>query len=70
MGGACEQSFSANTFEEMVELSKAHGMEMMQKQDPEHLAVMMQMKSAFETPGAMETYIADKKKAFDATPDD
>ncbi len=70
MGGACEETFSANTFEEMVELSKAHGMEMMQKQDPDHLKVMGEMKAIMNKPGAMEEYIAQKKKAFDETPND
>ena len=31
LGGACELEFRANTFEEMAELSKKHGMEMFQK---------------------------------------
>ena len=70
MGGACEETFSANTFEEMVELSKAHGMEMMQKQDPDHLKVMGEMKAIMNKPGAMEEYIAQKKKAFEETPND
>lgn len=70
MGGACDESFSANSFEEMVNLSKAHGMEMMQKQDPAHLEIMSEMKAIMEKPGAMEEYIAQKKKAFEETPDD
>ena len=70
MGGACDETFSASTFEEMVELSKAHGMEMMQKQDAAHLKVMGEMKGIMEKPGAMEEYIAQKKKAFDEIPDD
>jgi len=28
LGGACDQTFQANTFEELTELSKQHGMEM------------------------------------------
>jgi len=70
MGGACDLTFSANTFEEMVEKSKAHGFEMMQKQDAAHLEVMGAMKGIMEKPGAMEEYIAEKKKAFDETPED
>lgn len=70
MGGACDETFSANTFEEMAELSKAHGAEMMQKQDAAHLKIMGEMKAIMEKPGGMEEYIAEKRKAFDATPDD
>lgn len=70
MGGACEESFSAETFEEMVELSKAHGTEMFQKQDAAHLAVMSQMKAIMDKPGAIEEYMAEKRRAFADAPDD
>ena len=33
LGGACEMAFHAETFEEMAELSKQHGIEMYQQQD-------------------------------------
>ena len=70
LGGACDETFSAETFEEMAELSKAHGMEMMQKQDPAHLQIMGEMKALMEKPGAIEAYMAEKRKAFEDTPDD
>lgn len=70
MGGACDETFSAETFEEMAELSKAHGMEMFQKQDAAHLAIMNEMKSVMEKEGGMEEYIAEKRRAFDAVPED
>lgn len=70
MGGACDETFSAETFEEMAELSKTHGMEMMQKQDAAHLAVMAEMKSLMEKPGAIEEYMANKRREFEAHPDD
>jgi len=70
MGGACDETFSAETFEEMAELSKAHGMDMFQKQDAAHLAIMGEMKAMMEKPGAMEQYMAEKRRAFEAAPDD
>tara|TARA_B100000768_G_scaffold5779_1_gene6765 strand:- start:348 stop:482 length:135 start_codon:yes stop_codon:yes gene_type:complete len=36
LGGACEQTFSAATFEEMAGLSKEHGKEMFKKNDAAH----------------------------------
>jgi hypothetical protein len=33
LGGACNKTFSADTFEEMAELSKQHGMELLQSND-------------------------------------
>ena len=70
MGGACDETFSANSFEEMAELSKAHGMKMMQKQDAAHLKIMGEMKAIMDKPGAIEEYMAEKKKAFDEAPED
>ncbi len=70
MGGACDETFSANTFEEMAELSKQHGMEMFQKGDEAHLKVMGEMKAIMEKPGAIEEYMAEKRKQFEEHPDD
>ena len=70
LGGACDETFSAETFEEMAELSKAHGMEMFQQQDAAHLKVMGEMKALMEKPGAMEEWFAGKRKEFEDQPDD
>lgn len=32
LGGACDLEFKAETFEEMAELSKKHGMDMLEKE--------------------------------------
>lgn len=70
LGGACDEKFSAETFEEMADLSKAHGMEMLQKQDAAHLAIMGEMKSLMEKPGAMQEYMDKKRQEFEAAPED
>ena len=43
LGGACDKEFSAESFEEMADLSKQHGMEMFQEQDAAHLNAMQEM---------------------------
>ena len=70
MGGACDETFSAETFEEMAELSKKHGMEMFQKGDEAHLKIMGEMKEVMQKPGGMEAYMAEKMKQFADHPDD
>jgi hypothetical protein len=70
MGGACDETFSAETFEEMAELSKQHGMEMFQKGDEAHLKIMGEMKEIMQKPGAIEEYMAEKRNAFNEHPDD
>lgn len=70
LGGACDLEFQADSFERMAELSKQHGMEMYQKGDPAHLAAMDEMRALMAEPGAMQTWFDDRKKQFDALPDD
>ena len=69
LGGACDKEFQANTFEEMAEMSKKHGMEMFQRGDAEHLKVMNDMKELMKNPGAMKEWLEDKKKEFAALPE-
>ncbi len=45
LGGACDKKFYVNSFEEIAEMSKKHGMEMFQKGDEEHLKAMNKMKT-------------------------
>ena len=70
LGGACEKEFHANTFEEMAELSKTHGMEMFQQQDKDHLDAMNKIQELMQEPEAMSKWFKNKKKEFDALPED
>ena len=70
LGGACDKQFSANSFEEIVELSKAHGMEMFQKQDKDHLDAMNKIQQLMQKPEAMAEWFESKKKAFTALAED
>jgi len=70
LGGPCELEFHAETFEAMVEQSKAHGMEMFQKGDEDHIRVMNQMKEKMKTQSseAMQEWFASVRKEFDEAP--
>ena len=70
LGGACDMVFLANSFEEMAELSKKHGMEMFQKGDKDHLEAMNEMKALMKTQDAMKEWFETKRKEFDALPND
>ena len=70
LGGACDKIFNANTFEEIAELSKQHGMEMFQQQDKEHLEAMSKIQELMKQPDAMKNWFDNKKKEFDALPED
>ncbi len=70
LGGACDLRFQVNTFEEIVELSKQHGMEMFQKQDEEHLDAMKKIQELMTKPEAMKDWFESKKREFDSLPED
>jgi len=70
LGGACDLVFQAETFEEMAEMSKKHGTEMFQKGDSVHLQAMQEMRTLMQTPGAMKEWFDNKRKEFEALPND
>lgn len=63
--------FHANTFEEISEQSKAHGMEMFRKKDAAHLEAMNNMRVLMESSDseAMKNWMQTKREEFDALPD-
>ncbi len=69
LGGACDKEFHANTFDEIAEMSKQHGMEMFQKRDEAHLKAMNDMQALMQKPEAMAEWFESKRKEFDALPD-
>lgn len=69
LGGACEEKFSAATFEEIAEMAKKHGIEMFQKGDGEHLMAMARIKDLMQDPDAMQEWFENKKREFESLPD-
>jgi hypothetical protein len=70
LGGACDLAFHSNSFEEMADMSKKHGMEMFQNADEAHLEAMNEMKELMKTPDAMKTWFENKRKEFETLPED
>jgi len=70
LGGACDKEFHANSFDEMAQLSKNHGMEMFQQGDEEHLEAMNKMKELMKSPDAMKDWFENKRKEFEAIPEE
>jgi hypothetical protein len=70
LGGACDREFHASSFEEMAQLSKKHGMEMLQQGDEKHIRAMNEMNALMKTPDAMNKWFEEKRKEFEALPDD
>ena len=70
LGGACDKAFHANSFDEVAEMSKQHGMEMFQNKDEAHLKAMNEMQELMQKPEAMKAWFENKKKEFEALPED
>jgi len=69
LGGACDREFSANSFEEIAEMSKQHGMEMLTQKDEKHLKAMNEMKELMQSPDVMKEWFENKRKEFEALPE-
>ena len=68
LGGACNQEFHANSFDDIAEQSKKHGMEMFQKGDEAHLKAMEQMHDLMQSPEAMHEWMEARRKEFELLP--
>ncbi len=64
LGGACGMEFRANTFEEIAEMSKKHGMEMMHKNDRDHMAAMQDMMELMQSPQDAQAWYEGKRQEF------
>jgi predicted small metal-binding protein len=65
LGGACDLEFTANTFDEIAQMSKTHGMQMFQENDAQHLEAMQKIQALMQDPSAMQKWFEDKKAEFE-----
>jgi len=69
LGGACDIEFHANTFDEIAELSKQHGMEMFKQQDSDHLDAMQHMQELMKEPEEMNKWFNSQRQEFESLPE-
>jgi hypothetical protein len=69
LGGACDKTFRADSFQEMAEMSKQHGMEMLENKDGAHLKAMNEMQQLMQKPDAMSAWFESKRREFEALPE-
>ena len=65
LGGACDQVFTAATFDEIAKLSQAHGKEMYKAQDQPHIDAMSKMMDMMHNPEEMEKWMKGKREEFE-----
>jgi predicted small metal-binding protein len=69
LGGACNQTFSANSFDEIAMMVSKHAREMVQKGDAAHIEAMNDMRKTMTSPEATNAWMDNKRKAFNALPE-
>lgn len=70
LGGACEKLFHAESFDQIAELSKQHGIEMAQQKDAAHLQAMEDMQALMNKPEEMKQWFEARLQEFNDLPDD
>ena len=70
LGGACDQTFSANTFDEMAMMVSKHAREMVQQGDAAHIAAMNEMRNQMTSQEAMNAWMEGQRNTFNLLPDD
>jgi uncharacterized protein YktB (UPF0637 family) len=70
LGGACSQTFSANTFDEMAMMVSKHAREMVQQGDAAHIKAMNEMRSNMTSPEAMNAWMNEKRNVFNSKSND
>ena len=66
LAGACDTEFHAETFDQMAEISKKHGMEMLEQGDQAHIEAMEKMKELMSDPESMKEWFETVQKMFDS----
>ena len=69
LAGACDAEFHAETFDEMAEMSKKHGMEMLGQGDQAHIEAMEKMTGLMSDPEAMKEWFETVRKMFESLPE-
>lgn len=70
LGGACEKKFSGNTFDEIAMMVSKHARELVQQGDQGHITAMNEMRASMTSQEAINAWMDDKRKAFDAAPNE
>lgn len=70
LGGACDQTFSAHTFDEIAMMVSKHARDMVQRGDAAHIKAMNDIRNKMTSPEAMNTWMDEKRKAFESLPED
>ncbi len=69
LGGACNQTFSANTFDEIAMMVSKHARQMVAEGEAAHIEAMNDMRNKMTSPEATNAWMDEKRKLFHSLPD-
>jgi predicted small metal-binding protein len=69
LGGACDHTFSADSFDEIAMMVSKHARELVQQGDAAHIEAMNEMRKAMTSSEAADAWMNDKRNAFNALPE-
>lgn len=69
LGGACDETFSANTFDEIAMMVSKHARERVEQGDAAHIRAMNEMREQMTSPEAVNAWMDEKRQSFNALPD-
>lgn len=69
LGGACDEEFLADSFDEIADMSRRHGVVMYQDKDEAHLRTMGEMQALMKDPAAMKAWFDGKRREFESLPE-
>ena len=64
LGGACDETFTANTFDEIAMMVSKHAREQVQQGDAAHIEAMNEMRRSMSSPEAAQAWMDEKRKLF------
>jgi predicted small metal-binding protein len=70
LGGACDKTFRAQTFDEIAMMVSKHAREMVGLGDAAHIEAMNDMRSKMTSPEAVNAWMDEKRRAFNSLPED
>lgn len=70
LGGACDQTFRANSFDEIAMMVSKHAREQVQQGDAAHIEAMNDMRKAMTTAEAANAWMNEKRQAFNSLPEE
>lgn len=65
LGGACDEVFQAETFEEISQLSMQHGKQMFAQNDQAHIKAMESMQILMQN-GEIDAWMQQKRNEFNS----